>query len=267
MKTIALLTDLGLRDAYVGMMKGVIAGIAPDAHLIDITHQVPAHDLREGAFSLFASYRYFPEGTIFCCVVDPGVGSSRRALALEIRSEGQGSYTLVGPDNGLFTGAIYGMDIPHAVSLENPKYQLPEVSTTFHGRDIFAPAAAHLAAGVNLTELGPKVDPSTLAQLSWTEPREKEGGWEIDPIHADQFGNLVTNLPLTFLKPDPSKWRVWLNQVEIGPVRRTFSDARVGRPLAYVGSSGLLELAVRDGSAKELLSVNAGSVISVVQAR
>ena len=120
MKTIALLTDLGLRDAYVGMMKGVIAGIAPDARLLDITHQVPARDLREGAFSLFASFRYFPAGTIFCCVVDPGVGSSRRALALDIRSEGQGPYTLVGPDNGLFTGAIYGMDIPCAVALENP---------------------------------------------------------------------------------------------------------------------------------------------------
>ena len=141
------------------------------------------------------------------------------------------------------------------------------MSSTFHGRDIFAPAAAHLAAGVDLSELGPEVDSSTLVQLSWTEPREKEGGWEIDPIHADQFGNLVTNLPLSFLKPDPSQWRVWLNQVEIGPVRRTFSDARIGRPLAYVGSSGLLELAVRDGSARDLLNVNPGSVISVMQAR
>ena len=266
-KTIALLTDLGLKDPYVGMMKGVMTSIAPDARFIDLTHEIAFHNVREGAFDLFVSYRYMPADTIFCCVVDPGVGSDRRGVALTVRSSSVGPYTLVGPDNGLFTGALYGMEITKAVSLENPKYQLPEVSSTFHGRDIFAPSAAHLAAGVPLEELGPKLDPTTLVSLSWTEPRQKEGGWEVDTIHADQFGNLVTNLPTSLLRPDLSKWRVKLGVVDIGPVRHTFSDVRPGRPLAYVGSNGLLELAVRDGSAKNLLNVGADSVIAVLPAQ
>ena len=265
---IVLLTDLGLRDAYVGMMKGVIARIAPDARIIDLTHQIPVGDVREGAFDLFVSYRYFPAGTIFCCVVDPGVGSDRRAVALDITSDDSGPYTFVGPDNGLFTGVTFGMEVSAAVSLENPDYHLEDVSTTFHGRDIFAPVAAHLAAGVDIEQLGPKLYPETLTQLSWTEPRRKEvgreTGWEADPIHADQFGNLVTNLHRSLLEPEVSRWHVKLDSVDIGPIRRTFTDVRPGRTLAYVGSSGLLELAVRDGRAKDVLNIRPNSVISVM---
>ena len=265
---IVLLTDLGLRDAYVGMMKGAITRIAPEARIIDLTHQVPVGNVREGAFDLFVSYRYFPAGTIFCCVVDPGVGSSRRAVALDISSDDgdSGPYTFVGPDNGLFTGVTYGMAVA-AVSLENPDYHLADVSTTFHGRDIFAPVAAHLAAGADMEDLGPTLEPTTLTQLSWTEPRQKASGWEADPIHADQFGNLVTNLHRSLLEPEVSKWRVKLDNVDIGPIRRTFTDVRPGRTLAYVGSSGLLELAVRDGRAKDVLNLKPDSVISVLQSR
>lgn len=265
---IVLLTDLGLRDAYVGMMKGTIARIAPDARIIDLTHQIPVGDVREGAFDLFVSYRYFPAGTIFCCVVDPGVGSDRRAVALDITSEDSGPYTFVGPDNGLFTGVTFGMEVSAAVSLENPDYHLEDISTTFHGRDIFAPVAAHLAAGADIEQLGPKLYPETLTQLSWTEPRRKEvgieTGWEADPIHADQFGNLVTNLHRSLLEPNVSQWHVRLDSVDIGPIRRTFTDVRPGRTLAYVGSSGLLELAVRDGRAKDVLNIGPDSVISVM---
>ena len=190
----ALLTDLGTRDPYVASMKGVILGIAPATQLVDISHQVARHDVREAAYDLFISYRYFPSQTVFCCVVDPGVGSDRRAVALELGDDDLGPYYLVGPDNGLFTGAVLGMTVRRAVSLESPAYQLPKISKTFHGRDIFAPAAAHLAAGVELSALGPEVAPDTLVSLSWTTPRVKEGGgWEADVIHTDQFGNLVTN--------------------------------------------------------------------------
>ena len=270
---IVLLTDLGLRDAYVGMMKGVIAGIAPDAHVIDLSHQIPPGDVREGAFDLFVSYRYFPAGTIFCCVIDPGVGSQRRTVALEIASDdssdGGGPYTFVGPDNGLFTGVMLGVERVSAVSLENPAYQLADVSTTFHGRDIFSPAAAHLAAGLDKDQLGPAVYSETLAQLPWSEPRRKEVdgavGWEADPLHADRFGNLVTNLHRSLLEPEVSQWYVKLGDINIGPLRRTFADVRPGRPLAYVGSSGLLELAVRDGSARALLNIGPDSVISVLR--
>ena len=259
-----LLTDFGLRDAYVGMMKGVIAGIAPEALVIDLSHQVAPQNVREATFSLFVSYRYFPSGTVFCCVVDPGVGSARRAVALKIRAGSAGPYTLVGPDNGIFTGALFDTEILKAVSIENPKYQLSEVSHTFHGRDIFAPVAAHLAAGVALEELGPKLEPHTLHRLDWTAPREKERGWEVDTLHADHFGNLITNLPAHYLKPDVDKWQVKVDRFDIGPVRRTFADVRVGHPLAYVGSSGFLELAIRDGNAREQLSLKEGSVITVM---
>ena len=263
--TIVLLTDLGLRDAYVGMIKGVIASISPETRLIDLSHQVAPGNIREGAFDLFVSARYFPSGTIFCCVVDPGAGSHRRAVALKLESEA--SYTFVGPDNGLFTGVMVGANVTEAVALENLEYRLSEVSNTFHGRDIFAPAAAHLSKGVALRDLGPSVRPDTLVQLPWNEPQRQGQGWDVRPIYADQFGNLVTNLSASALQPDPTKWHVKLGRTDIGPIRRTFSDVRVGHPLAYVGSSGLLELAIRDGSAEDLLNLGSDSVISVLPMR
>ncbi len=260
----ALLTDLGTRDPYVAAMKGVILTIAPDTRLVDLSHDVARHNVREAAYDLFVSYRYFPPQTIFCCVVDPGVGSDRRAVALELGDDSVGPYYLIGPDNGLFTGTVAGMTVHRAVSLEAPEYQLPNVSRTFHGRDIFAPAAAHVAAGVDLAELGPAVAPETLVSLPWATPRPQEGGgWEAGIIHTDRFGNLITNMHSSRLEPDLSSWHVWLGEVDIGPVRRTFADVRPGRPLAYVGSSGFLELAVRDDSAEHLLNVGPDSVISV----
>lgn len=272
MSTIALLTDFGLHDPYVGMMKGVMLGTAPEARLVDLSHAVAPQAVREGAFDLFVSYRFFPVGTVFCCVVDPGVGSERRGVALRVNSEERGPYVFVGPDNGLVTGLLHdGMTVEEAVALENPKYALGEVSSTFHGRDVFAPAAAHLAAGVELKSLGPRVDPGSLQRLVWTEARRRDSGWEADLIHSDRFGNLITNLAVSRLRPDPLGWQVWLGEphtgTPLGPIRRTFADVRVGQPLAYVGSSGFVELAVRDRSAENLLDVGPGSVVSVVPER
>lgn len=261
--TIALLTDFGLRDTYVGMLKAVIAGIAPEARVLDLSHLVPAHDVREGAFDLFVSHGYFPAGTVFCCVVDPGVGSSRRGVALRLRRDGSGPYTFVGPDNGLFTAVLDGAEVEAAASLDDPAYRLPVVSTTFHGRDVFAPAAAHVARGVAVEALGAGVDPATLVRLPWDRPRRIAGGWEADLIHHDQFGNLISNLALTDLQPDLTRWQVEIDGFEIGPIRRAFADVPVGRPLAYLGSSGLLEIAVRDGRASDVLSAHEGSVIVV----
>ena len=266
----ALLTDLGTRDPYVASMKGVILGIAPDTQLVDLTHQVARHDIREAAYDLFISYRHFPAQTVFCCVVDPGVGGDRRAVALELSGDDgadTGPYYLVGPDNGLFTGMMLELNVQRAVTLESPSHRLPSVSQTFHGRDIFAPAAAHLAAGVDLAELGPKVAPETLVSLPWEAPRpQAAGGWQADIIHADQFGNLITNMHSSLLGADRSRWHIWLDEVDIGPIRHTFAEVRHGRPLAYVGSGGLLELALRGESAKDLLNVRPDSVISVVPA-
>ena len=264
--TIALLTDFGLRDSYVGMLKAVIAGIVPEARVIDLSHLVPAHDVREGAFDLFVSYRYFPQGTVFCCVVDPGVGSSRRGVAVRLRRDGHGPYDLVGPDNGLFSAVLDGAAVEAAVSLDEPAYRLPVVSSTFHGRDVFAPAAAHLARGVAIEALGGAVEPDSLARLPWDRPRRTDDGWEADLIHHDPFGNLISNLPSEALLPDLTRWRVAVDGFEIGAIHRAFADVAIGRPLAYLGSSGLLEIGVRNGRASDVLSAHEGSVVRVTDA-
>src|ERR1700694_3459719 len=154
---IALMTDFGIGDGDVGVMKGVIAGITPGAHIIDITHEIAPQQIPSGAWILAAAYRYFPTNTVFVCVVDPGVGSSRGAIALHA-----GEWFFVGPDNGLFSYVLAEQPVHAAVLLSNPAYHLSEVSTTFHGRDIFAPVAAHIASGVSLSALGTPVDPSLL---------------------------------------------------------------------------------------------------------
>lgn len=263
---IALLTDFGLRDTYVGMLKAVILGIAPQAPVLDLSHDVRAHDVREGAFDLFVAHAFFPTGTVFCCVVDPGVGSTRRGVAVRLRKDGAGPFTFVGPDNGLFTAVLEGAQVEAAVTLDAAAYQLPVVSSTFHGRDVFAPAAAHLARGVAIERLGARLDPDSLVRIAWDPPRRTDQGWEADLIHHDQFGNLISNLPARALGDDLAHWRVHLDGFEIGRIHRAFSDVPVGRPLAYVGSTGLLEIAVRDGRAADVLSVRQGSVVRVVPA-
>ena len=214
----------------MAMLKAVIQGIAPAAPVIDLTHQVAAHDVREGAFDLFVSHAYFPAGTVFCCVVDPGVGSSRRAVALRLRREGAHPYLFVGPDNGLFTAVLEGATVEAAVSLDDPAYQLTAVSSTFHGRDVFAPAAAHLARGVGIDALGAAVDPESLVRLAWDQPRRTDDGWEAGLIHHDPFGNLISNLPSQALQPDLARWRVFLDSFEIGPIRKRLLRRAGGAP-------------------------------------
>ncbi len=255
---IALLTDFGLQDTYVGVMKGVILGIAPDVRVVDLTHGIPPQDVRAAAYNLFVSYRYFPAGTLFCCVVDPGVGSERRAVAVRA-----GAYTFVAPDNGLLTPVLEREPVEMAVVLENAAYHLPNVSATFHGRDIFAPVAAHLAQGVTLETLGPPVTPEELVRLSWPQPRRTPDGWEASIVYADRFGNLITNLPGEWLDPPLVQWQVEVGPVTIAGVRRTFADVGLGEPVAYVGSSGYLELAVRQGDARRQWGVGPGLVVRV----
>jgi S-adenosyl-L-methionine hydrolase (adenosine-forming) len=253
MPLIALLTDFGTRDAYVGVMKGVILGIAPTARLVDLSHEVPPQDVRTGAFQLLTSYRYFPKGTVFLSVVDPGVGSSRRALAVRI-----GDHYFVCPDNGLLTPLLAREPVLEAVAIESPQHRLAQVSATFHGRDLFAPAAAYLAEELAIEALGPSVAPENLVRLDWPEPRQHEGTWQAEVVYADRFGNLVTNLPAAALE---GSWHAKVGPSEIGPVRRTYADVALGMPLAYVGSSGFLELAIRGGSALERLKAGVGAQV------
>lgn len=247
---ITLTTDFGTTDTYVAQMKGVIAGIAPDVRVIDGTHDIPAQDILAGAVALDSLVDAFPDGTIHVAVVDPGVGSQRAAVAVKTER-----FTLVGPDNGLFTLVLDRYPPTAIVSLTNPNHHRDLVSATFHGRDIFAPVAARLAAGVTISRLGEPVN--TLVNLNIPQPEVTTNGLSVLTLTADSFGNLITNLTQTFFndwltRANTKGATVSVKGHALGPVRRTFADVQPGEPVAYFGSSGRLELAIRNGSAKDL---------------
>ena len=256
---ITLTTDFGTRDPWVGIMKGVMLGICPEARLVDLSHDIAPQDVLEGALCLEAAASFFPAGTIHLAVVDPGVGSSRRPLAL--RAGGQ---CYVGPDNGLLSLVLDGSGgHVDAVELTEPKYRLLPTSQTFHGRDIFAPAAAHLALGVRLERLGPAVtDP---VRLVLPAARHGDGLVRGEVIGVDRFGNLLTSLTGKDVAALEGPWTL---VVEIGDVRvdglvPTYSSARPGGMGAVVGSTGRLEVFVREGSARSALGLGRGAPVVV----
>ncbi|MBX5455986.1 MAG: SAM-dependent chlorinase/fluorinase [Thermogemmatispora sp.] len=261
---IALMTDFGLRDGFVGIMKGVIAGIVPQAQLIDISHEIAAQNVAAGAWLLSTAYRYFPAGSVFLCVVDPGVGSQRRAIALEA-----GDWFFVGPDNGLFSYVLAEQPLRQVVALENPAYRLPAVSTTFHGRDIFAPAAAHLARGVPLADFGPLLTPDSLQRLDLSQPRREGGRIEARVIYIDHFGNLVTSIPLT-LVPDlftAPGVRLLIPGRHLTIERRQpffAGEAGEGEPFVYSDSAGYVGVAIRNGNAAATLGIAVGEAVTLV---
>lgn len=240
--TIALLTDFGTQDHYVGVMKGVIAAIAPEANVIDISHALPPWSILAGQQLLRASVRYFPPDTVFLAIVDPGVGTSRRPLALS-----SSGHVFVGPDNGLFTPWLPGDQV---VELTSADYRLAPVSSTFHGRDVFAPAAAHLALGTPLDQLGPPlVDP---VRLEPPAPKNlPDGTIEGEVVYVDSFGNLITNVQAAAAGSAVVDGCAY-------PVCETYGSAASGELLALIGSGGQLEIAVREGSAAHRLGVGVG---------
>ncbi len=240
-KLVVLLTDFGLKDHYVGVMKGVILDICPEVRFVDLTHEISPQNVREGAFVLGVSYHYFPKGAIFLGVVDPGVGTSRRGLLLKA-----GEYFFVGPDNGLFTWVVKKEGIYQAFELSNPSYFRPEVSRTFHGRDIFAPVSAYLAKGISPEEFGPRL--KEIIMLPWPEVEEGPSYLKGAIIHVDRFGNLISNIAAKQLRR-PVK-RVLYRGLEL-PLLETYALVSPGKPLALIGSEGLLEIAVCGGSAAE----------------
>jgi S-adenosylmethionine hydrolase len=249
---IALLTDFGHTDPWVGMMKGVIAGIAPAAQVIDLTHGVPPQDVLVAGLWLAAGAPFFPDGTIFVAVVDPGVGSARPIVACEI-----GPWRVVCPDNGLLGPLLEGQVLRRAVEATEPRFHLAARSRTFEGRDVMAPVAAHLAAGVALERLGP---PRTeVLRVAVPRPRRVLDMGVGEVIYTDRFGNLVTS----FLQEDlPPGARVRLGEHEI-VLRGTYAEAEVGGLLALIGSTGRLEVAVRDGSAARETGLGAGAPVIV----
>jgi S-adenosylmethionine hydrolase len=259
MPIITLTTDFGLTDGYVGTMQGVILSIAPGATLVDLSHQVPAQDIRAGAFVLYQAAPFFPPETIHVAVVDPGVGSQRRAIAVRT-SHG----TFVAPDNGVLSYVLASAGDHTAVSLANPAYQLPRVSSTFHGRDIFAPTAAHLANGVALAELGPSA--VGLVRLPMPRPEmSADGDLIAHVLHVDHFGNLILDVTAGDLAGEVA---FELAGHKIPTLSRTFADVDPGQLVAYVGSSrDHVEIAVREGDAARHMGLRVGDPILVHSSR
>ncbi|HEY2907586.1 MAG TPA: SAM-dependent chlorinase/fluorinase [Vicinamibacterales bacterium] len=254
---IALLTDFGSRDHYVGAMKGVAIGICPDASLIDITHDVPPHDVLAGALELAASYKYFPAGTVFVAVVDPGVGSSRRAIAVEA-----GDYLFVAPDNGVLTVALREQPLSRTVELTERKYAGATVSRTFEGRDRFAPAAAWLAKGVDLALLGPTV--ASIQRLDVPEAREDSDGIAGEVLRVDRFGNLITNINRTaFERLNGRAFVVTSGPHVVSKIVSTYGDVARGEICALFGSSDHLEIAANGESAADRLTLGRGASVHV----
>lgn len=258
---IALLTDFGGRDHYAGAMKGVALGICPDATLVDISHEVPAHDVLAAALELSAAYRYFPSGTIFLVVVDPGVGSWRRGLAAEA-----GDYRFVAPDNGVLSIVFDEHPPRRVVELTERRYARPSVSRTFEGRDRFAPAAAWLAKGIELTALGRPA--GAVCRLEVPQPRETASGLEGEVVRVDRFGNLITNIDRrTFEKlaaADRLSIRVGAHQVST--VVSTYADASPGELCALVGSTEHLEIAASGANAAVAIGAGRGTTVYVERA-
>lgn len=273
---IALLTDFGTADTYVGVMKGVMLGIRSQTRFIDITHAIQPQNVRQAAFALMNAYSYFPKGTIFLVVVDPGVGSSRRPLIVSA-----GGYLFVGPDNGVFSYVLNDWDDATLLEPTETRFLLPQISSTFHGRDVFAPLAAHLAADTPLQAMGLVITDPVLLPAPILEVQTNVLRGEI--VHIDRFGNAVTSIgalrwghegSLTLLPRfgdhgddslvfNAASVTVRAGEANLTGIKRTFAEVRSHEMLAMIGSDGFLEIAVNQGNAAESLGLKAGDVVTI----
>lgn len=253
---ITLLTDFGLSDVYVGAMKGTIAQINPQLQVIDLTHQIPPQDIASARFQLMNAYPYFPADTVHLAVVDPGVGSMRRSIAVQLTS----GY-VVAPDNGLISGVLEHAIA--AVELTNRNYWRSQTpSFTFHGRDIFAPVAAYLASGIALRDLGEEIDLDSIARLPIPDVIETGQGLQGVIQAIDHFGNLITNISGGHVRD--RDWAVQINEA-IYPGKTTYAEAEVGEIIGLIGSHGWLEIAMNRGNAQSYLNVEIGTTIVKVK--
>ncbi|MBN2583513.1 MAG: SAM-dependent chlorinase/fluorinase [Planctomycetes bacterium] len=260
MPIISLLTDFGQESFFPAAMKGVILDICSEARIVDITHAVPEHDIVAGSYALYAVYRHFPAGTIHVAVVDPGVGSKRQILAVEM----DGHIFLV-PDNGLMSFLLKTSAPDRIFVVENRDLMAAHVAPTFHGRDIFAPVAAHLARGVPVEMVGPQVN--SLVRLDISSPRRVDDGIEAEIIAVDRFGNLVTNVPGEMLpagRQERMKISLRVSGTTIQGVHRTYADVQLGELVTYVGSAGLLEIGRNRASARDVLGAGVGHPVRIV---
>ncbi len=244
-RIITLLTDFGLHDAFVGVMKGVMLAISPNSRLIDVTHNVPNQNIEIASFVLKSAWQYFPPGTVHMVVVDPGVGSGRRAIAAQ-----SNGHTFVAPDNGVLSPILDGATVR---SLDNDAYFLDVVSRTFHGRDVFAPVSAHLSRGVDFESLGERVsDPVWIPHAKPVDSGNQIFG---EILYIDKFGNAMTNIPATMLN-DAVEFGT--KDVSVEKLSESYADGLPGQLIAIINSAGLLEFAVNGGDAAALFSLGIG---------
>ena len=254
MSVVSLTTDFGTSDWFVGSMKGVILAIEPTATIVDLTHDVPAGDVRAGAFALAAGAKCFPRFTIHVVVVDPGVGSERGIIAVRTAD-----HVFVAPDNGVLTYVLANETILDIRSVERDAYFRKPVSNTFHGRDIFAPVAGHLAKGLLLESLGPKI--KGYNELVWTKPAVEGGELRGEIIWIDHFGNAITNIELDSVPYSAAAVRV-PTKVEC-TIKEFYQQVPTGQPLALVGSTGFLEIALNSGNAAQSFGLKIGDPVVV----
>ena len=255
---ITLLTDFGLKDPYVASMKGVILSINPQCTLVDITHQVSPYDIKEGAFILAQAYSTFPKGTIHLSVVDPGVGSPRKPILFVTKN-----YFFIGPDNGLFTFALKREKLKKVIALGKMEFFLPEVSPTFHGRDLFAPVAAHLSFGIAPESFGRVI--KSWNEISFPEPVLRQEKLIGEVVHIDTFGNLVCNIDyknlLKFSKSRP--FVIKIRKRTMRGLKKGYWEGRKDEPMALIGSGGYLEISIREGNAQKILKAKKGDPIKI----
>ncbi len=257
---ITLLTDFGTKDWYVGAMKGVILGINPEAKIVDISHQIPPQDTQTASFLLSNSYHYFPRGSIHLVVVDPSVGGERRPILVETKS-----HLFVGPDNGIFTEIYRKRDFQRVIHLKNEKYFLSHQSSTFHGRDIFAPVAAHLSLGLKPEEFGLEIGDPIAIEAS--EPKIREGKLAGRVIYIDFFGNIITNISQHLFSQwvGDGNFEILIGKEKISELSSFYAEGEEGRTLALFSSQGLLEIALRNAKAQKILGVEKGDQIFIIK--
>lgn len=258
-KIISLLTDFGLKDNFIGVMKGVIWSIATEAKIVDLTHSISPQNILEGSLVLVGSVAYFPVGTIHVAVVDPGVGTARRGIAARI-----GTQYYVGPDNGLFTSVLAAAEARSETAefytLDKPEFWLPGVSRSFHGRDIFAPVAAHLANGKKPEEMGSLItDP---VRLNIQSPERIAGGWLGQVLMVDHFGNLITNIKPKHFEAG-KRVLISVGDMVIDGVITTFGESHPGELVAMFDSSDVLQIAIVNGNAAQRLNAKIGSIVKL----
>jgi S-adenosylmethionine hydrolase len=241
MTVVTFLTDFGTSDGFAAAMKGVVLGIAPDVRLVEATHDIAPGDVEAGAWVLCQFWSLYPSGTVHVAVVDPGVGSSRKALAVQADDR-----VIVAPDNGLVTRVLESASHWRCVEIREARFFRPVISATFHGRDIFAPVAAHLAAGISLEELGPPLEKPVMMQIEPPTRSEREVRGRV--VHIDKFGNVITDIPADWID---ERYRFAIGERRVGPLSSSYSDAGIGELVAVIGSAGTVEIAARGAAAAE----------------